>query len=191
MHLTSRFNEAMTYASKLHSSQKRKSTDVPYLSHLLGVTALTLQFGGDEDQAIAALLHDAVEDQGGLKTLDEIEKKYGRRVARIVDGCSDSYNFPKKPWLERKKEYIKKLETEPPETRLVSLADKVDNARAIILNLREEGRSTWNKFKGGREGSLWYYREVSAVFSRLGNDPLTHEFARLVAEMQRLDEEAV
>lgn len=190
MHLTQRFNEALLYAAKLHAGQKRKSSDIPYLSHLLGAAALTLQFGGDEDQAIAALLHDAVEDQGGLKTLAEIEQKFGKRVARIVDGCTDSYTIPKKPWLERKKQYILRLAGEPEDTRLVSLADKVDNARSIILNLQEDGRSTWNKFKGGREGSLWYYRELAAVFSRLANDPLTREFARLVGEMERLDKEA-
>jgi (p)ppGpp synthase/HD superfamily hydrolase len=190
MLLTQRFNEALLYAANLHAGQKRKSSDVPYLSHLLGAAALTLQFGGDEDQAIAALLHDAVEDQGGMETLAEIERRFGERVVRIVDGCTDSYTFPKKPWLERKKQYITRLAGEPPDTRLVSLADKVDNARSIILNLREDGRTTWHKFKGGREGSLWYYRELAAVFSRLGNDPLTREFIRLVDEMQMLDQEA-
>lgn len=190
MHLTVRYDDALTYAAKLHSLQSRKGSDVPYLSHLLAVSALTMQFGGSEDQAIAALLHDAVEDQGGLKTLEEIRQRYGEQVAQIVDGCTDSYTFPKKPWLERKRRYIERIAHEPKEVRLVSLADKVDNVRAINLNLREEGRKTWGKFKGGREGSLWYYRTLAETFCRLGDDLLTREFARLVDEMHRLDAQA-
>lgn len=186
MELSERFNEAFLYASFLHNGQTRKSSPTPYISHLLGVTALVLQHGGDEDQAMAALLHDAVEDQGGLETLDVIRSRFGEKVARIVDGCTDSYLTPKKPWLERKRFYIERLNREPEAVRLVSLADKVDNARAILTDLREDGRATWSKFKGGKEGTLWYYRALADVFSGFGGNALTREFLRLVEEIEGL-----
>ena len=184
--LTPRFQNALVFASQLHASQKRKGSSTPYIAHLLGVTALVLEAGGDEDQAIAALLHDAVEDQGGMRTLEIIRTRFGERVARIVDGCTDAHGLPKPPWKERKEEYITHLRSVPADVRLVSLADKVHNARAILADLRQQGAQTWDKFNGGKQGSLWYYRTLAEVFRATGDDPLTSEFTRLVDEMERL-----
>lgn len=183
MRITERFNEAVAYAAFLHRYQKRKASNIPYLTHLLAVASLVMGAGGTEDQVIAGLLHDAVEDQGGMPVLEDIRKRFGPQVAQIVDGCTDSYSMPKKPWLERKQAYIARLETESKVTLLVSLADKVDNARAIIRDLREDGESTWKKFNGGKDGTLWYYREIADVFTRRIESPLSRELARLVDEM--------
>lgn len=185
MELTKRFDDAFLYASHLHSGQKRKASLVPYISHLLAVTALVLQYGGDEDQAIAAMLHDAVEDQGGVEILAEIRSRFGERVARIVDGCTDSYTTPKRPWLERKKFYIERLKDEPSDVRLVSLADKVDNLRSIAADLEENGEETWTKFRGGKDGSIWYYRSLVDIFSEGEPGGLARVFSRLVDEIEK------
>lgn len=184
--LSSRFEEALVYATRLHSKQVRKGTSTPYIAHLLGVTALVLESGGDEDQAIAALLHDAVEDQGGYKTLGEIRFKFGKHVAEIVVGCTDAFRSPKPPWKQRKEEYIERLRSEPPEVRLVSLADKLHNARSILVDLRKDGEATWKKFNGGKQGTLWYYRSLVQVFQETGSDDMTEELVRAVTEMEEL-----
>lgn len=184
--LTSRFENALVFAFNLHQTQKRKSTNVPYFAHLMGVTALVLEAGGDEDTAIAALLHDAVEDQGGRSTLEKIQKQFGDRVAEIVDECTDSYTIPKPPWLERKKHYILNIRSASPEARLVSLADKLYNVRSIIDGLRQYGVETWKRFNGGREGTLWYYRALLIEFHQTGNDLLTENYTRAVEEMEKL-----
>jgi (p)ppGpp synthase/HD superfamily hydrolase len=184
--LTSRFEEAFIYASRLHAKQNRKGTKIPYIAHLLGVTALVLENGGDEDEAVAALLHDAVEDQGGLRTLQEIRRRFGDRVADIVDGLTDTYSFPKPPWRERKITYIDHLRSASPEVRRVSLADKLHNARAILFTLQSEGEKTWGRFHGGKSGTLWYYRTLVSVFQESGSDFLTSELARVVSHIERL-----
>lgn len=184
--LTSRFEEAFVYASRLHAKQNRKGTKIPYIAHLLGVTALVLENGGDEDEAVAALLHDAVEDQGGLRTLQEIRRRFGDRVADIVDGLTDTYSFPKPPWRERKITYIDHLRSASPEVRRVSLADKLHNARAILFTLQTEGEKTWERFHGGKSGTLWYYRTLVSVFQEGGSDFLTSELARVVSQIERL-----
>jgi (p)ppGpp synthase/HD superfamily hydrolase len=184
--LSQRFQDALVYAAQLHASQVRKGSTTPYIAHLLGVTALVLESGGDEEQAIAALLHDAVEDQGGMKTLEIIRKRFGERVARIVDGCTDARQMPKPPWKARKEAYIEHLRSVPPDVRLVSLADKVHNARAILADLRTQGSLTWDKFNGGRQGTLWYYHSLVEVFQATGNDFLTGELKRVVGEIERL-----
>ncbi len=184
--MTNRFQDALVYAAQLHAKQKRKGSETPYIAHLLGVTALVLEAGGDEDQAIAALLHDAVEDQGGVRTLEAIRLRFGERVARIVVGCTDAYQIPKPPWKERKEEYLEHLRSVPADVRLVSLADKLHNARAILADLRHQGEQTWGKFKGGRQGTLWYYRTLVEIFQATGSDALTDELARVVDEMERL-----
>src|SRR5271166_6381602 len=127
--LSSRFVRALGYAARLHARQLRKRTERPYIGHLLSVTSIVIEYGGDEDMAIAALLHDAVEDQGGIPRLREIRKKFGKRVAHIVDGCTDSYTEPKPPWLQRKRGYIERVSSESEDVRLVSAADKLSNAR--------------------------------------------------------------
>ncbi len=139
--LTNRFVEALGYAAELHLYQRRKGKGQPYVGHLLGVAAIVIQHGGGEDEVIAALLHDAVEDQGGLPRLDEIREKFGDRVARIVDGCTDSYEVSseKREWGERKRAYIEKVAHEPEDVRLVSAADKLANAREILSDYRAEG----------------------------------------------------
>jgi len=162
--LSSRFKEALIYATQLHAQQTRKRANTPYIAHLLSVAALVLESGGDEDEAIAALLHDAVEDQGGVKTLKEIQQRFGDKVADIVESCTDAYAFPKPPWRVRKEAYIAHIEAASPEARRVSLADKLHNARSILRDLRFDGEGTWEKFNGVKEGTLWYYRTLLPYF---------------------------
>lgn len=166
--LSDRFNEALVYAHNLHRHQPRKGRDIPYIGHLLGVASLVLENGGDEDMAIAALLHDAVEDQGGLPRRDEIAAKFGDRVARIVMGCTDSDSTDphnKAPWCDRKVSYIEHVTHEAdPDVRLVSVADKVHNARAILTDHYECGDTCFERFSGRKDGTLWYYRALVDAF---------------------------
>ena len=182
--LTERFEEALGYAAHLHALQKRKGTSIPYVAHLLSVTSLVLENGGDEDQAIAALLHDAVEDQGGLPTLQEIRRLFGERVARIVDGCTDAYVHPKPPWRKRKEDYLAHLRLAEADVRLVSLADKLHNARSILRDLRRDGPQSLSRFNGGRSGTLWYYRSLVTIFQELDDSLMVAELAEVVAEIE-------
>ena len=182
--LTERFEEALGYAAHLHALQKRKGTSIPYVAHLLSVTSLVLENGGDEDQAIAALLHDAVEDQGGLPTLQEIRRLFGERVARIVDGCTDAYVHPKPPWRKRKEDYLAHLRHAEADVRLVSLADKLHNARSILRDLRRDGPQSLSRFNGGRSGTLWYYRSLVTIFQELDDSLMVAELAEVVAEIE-------
>jgi GTP pyrophosphokinase len=182
----SKFIEAMAYASKLHSDQTRKGTNIPYLTHLLGVATLVLESGGDTDLAVAALLHDAVEDQGGLDTLQTIQDKFGESVASIVEGCSDSFTYPKPPWKERKKAYLSHLPTATPEVRLVSLADKLHNARSILRDLRENGIEIFDKFNGGKAGTMWYYYSLVSIFRETDKGFMVDELERVVQEIHKL-----
>ena len=183
--LSERFDDAFKYAHDAHRNQRRKKTDRPYISHLMGVASLVLQYGGDEEQAIAALLHDVVEDCGGAPRLVEIRAKFGERVARIVDGCTDSDEIPKPPWRERKERYIKRARTEPNDVLLVSAADKLYNMREILMDLRQHGSSVWERFQGRREGSLWYYRELIKAFREQAPQALVGELERTVEELDR------
>ena len=184
--LSCRFSQALEFAFTLHAGQFRKGGPTPYIAHLLGVTALVLEDGGDEDEAIAALLHDAVEDQGGLPTLDEIREHFGDRVAEIVDGCSDAYTTPKPPWRERKESYIERLSSAGLQVRRVSLADKVYNARTLLADLRREGAATWPRFNGGRFGTVWYFQALLEIFRQTETSPLVAELSRLVEEIERV-----
>ncbi len=184
--LGTRFEHALVYAARLHADQVRKGSQVPYIAHLLAVSALVLENGGNEDEAIAALLHDAVEDQGGYAQLDEIKARFGVQVAEIVAACSDSFVIPKPPWRERKEAYLLHLQKSPPSVRRVSLADKLHNARALLRDYRQEGERTWARFNGGREGTLWYYHRLVEVFQTTGSDPLTEELARVVETLEQL-----
>ena len=150
----------------------------------MSVASIVIAYGGDEEMAIAALLHDAVEDQGGRPRLREIRKKFGERVARIVDGCTDSYEEPKPPWLERKREYIARVAGEPEDTRLVSAADKLSNARDILQDLRADGDLAFERFQGKKEGTLWYYRTLVGEFRRAGSNALVEELDRVVTELE-------
>lgn len=183
--LTDRFDEALSYASRIHRAQRRKGTEIPYVSHLLAVASLTLEHGGDEDQAIAALLHDAAEDQGGAERLADIEARFGPGVAAIVADCTDAWTEPKPPWRARKEAYIAHLPGKPARSLLVSLADKTHNGRAIVADLRCHGAALWGRFAGGEEGTLWYYESLAAAFAQALPCPLADELARAVAEMRR------
>lgn len=184
--LSERLNEATVYALRLHAAQVRKGTPIPYAAHLFAVCALVLEDGGDEDEAIAALLHDAVEDQGGQATLAAIRERFGGRVAAIVWGCTDADVQPKPPWRARKEAYVAHLDEADASVRRVSLADKLHNARAIVADVRRHAPALWTRFTGGRDGTLWYYRALADAFLRLGCGDNAHELARVVAEMERL-----
>jgi (p)ppGpp synthase/HD superfamily hydrolase len=180
-----KFAWAFAYAARLHRGQRRKGTDKPYIGHLMSVTSIVIAYGGDEKMAIAALLHDAVEDQGGRKRLREIEKKFGKRVARMVDGCTDSYEETKPPWLERKRSYIARVAGEETDTQLVSAADKLSNARDILQDVRVDGDLAFERFQGKKAGTLWYYRALVTEFRKANSNPLVEELDRVVTELER------
>ncbi len=150
------------------------------------MTAIVLEHGGDEDEAIAALLHDAIEDQGGAATRDQIQRRFGDRVAAIVEGCTDADTMPKPPWRERKEKYIAHLATAQRSVLLVSAADKLHNARSIVDDYRQHGELLWQRFTGGRDGSLWYYREVTSALQARLPGQLTDELRRAVDELVRI-----
>jgi (p)ppGpp synthase/HD superfamily hydrolase len=179
-----RFERAFLFAAEKHAGQTRKTTTVPYIAHLMGVASLALEYGGDEDLAIAALLHDVVEDCGGAAMLKEVKRQFGRRVAKIVDGCTDSYGEPKAPWRERKENYLRHLKSADAGTRLVSAADKLNNVRSILSDYREVGESIWERFNGGREGTLWYYRALLGEFQRGKMNRLVREFEIAVLQLE-------
>ncbi len=181
--LSDRFQSALEMAFQLHRTQTRKQSQIPYFAHLMSVTALVLENGGSENQAIAALLHDAVEDQGGKPTLEKIKDKFGAEVADIVDGCTDAYTNPKPPWKERKIAYLEKLKSKPDTILLVSLADKVHNARTILRDLHLEGDNVWNKFNGGKSGTLWYYQSLANFFDTAPFPTLKKELRQLIEEI--------
>lgn len=182
--LSTRFEEALIFASRLHAKQTRKNSSIPYIAHLLGVTALVLEAGGNEDEAIAALLHDAVEDQGGRKTLFKIRNQFGEAVASIVEHCTDAFTSPKPPWQQRKETYIANIPNTPPEARRVSVADKLHNARTILRDLQTHGENTWAKFNGGKTGTLWYYRAIADAYKTLDDSYLIRELDRVVSQIE-------
>jgi (p)ppGpp synthase/HD superfamily hydrolase len=175
---------AFRYASEKHDGQARKQTLVPYLSHLMAVASLVLEAGGDEEMAIAALLHDVVEDCGGMPRLREVRKLFGGRVAKIVEGCTDSFGDPKAEWKQRKNDYLEHVKHADTETRLVSAADKLHNVRTILTDYRQDGENIWTRFSGKKEGTLWYYRALSDEFQRSSNR-LSRELAIVVSELEK------
>ena len=179
-----RFERALIFAHRKHNGQRRKKTAIPYISHLLGVAGLVLEAGGDEDLAIAGLLHDVVEDCGGASVLKEVRAQFGRRVAGVVEGCTDTDVAPKPPWRKRKEDYLKHLRNADADARLVSAADKLHNVSSILADYRESGESIWERFQGKREGTLWYYRALSEEFERKMSNRLTRELKRVVAELE-------
>jgi GTP pyrophosphokinase len=154
----------------------------------MGVASLVLEAGGDEDLAIAALLHDVVEDCGGAPMLKEVRRRFGQRVAKVVDGCTDADTYPKPPWRERKEQYLRHLKTADADTRLVSAADKLNNVRSILSDYRAVGESVWSRFKGGREGTLWYYRTLLDIFLRHKRNRITRDLELAVMELESLAE---
>jgi (p)ppGpp synthase/HD superfamily hydrolase len=180
-----RLQRAFRYAAQKHAGQTRKQTAVPYLSHLMAVAALVLEAGGDEDMAIGALLHDVVEDCGGMPRLREIRKAFGPRVARIVEGCTDAYDVPKPEWRERKKNYLREVKHADAETRLVSAADKLHNVRTILADHRLQGEDVWKRFTGKKDGTLWYYRALSDEYQRRSPTRVSGELELAVTELER------
>jgi GTP pyrophosphokinase len=183
---TDRFSSAMAYAWQVHHGQRRKGTGIPYIAHVLGVTAIAMEYGADEDQSIAALLHDAAEDGGGEATLAEIRARFGDVVADIVLGCSDSLvedPEDKLPWQERKENYLAHLESASPSVCLVSAADKLHNVRSIIRDYLEHGEEIWARFQGRRDGTLWYYETVAHTLVRRYYSQLTRDLQTAVDEL--------
>jgi (p)ppGpp synthase/HD superfamily hydrolase len=169
----------------------RKKTGIPFIAHILGVTAIAMEYGANETEAIAALLHDTVEDCGGAQRLRDIEKNFGNGVAGIVDGCTDTYETPKPPWLERKRAYIEHLKKSDSSTRLVSASDKLHNTRAILAELRRRGLEVFERFSGKKNGTLWYYRTLVIAFREHGDHAdLIDELDRVVTEIEQLVREA-
>src|SRR3954468_24542704 len=191
--LTEAFDRALALATEHHRRQLRKGTQIPYVSHLLGVASLVLEMGGSETEAIGALLHDAVEDGGGRPMLDGITDECAAGVPRIVEANSDSETEPKPPWYERKREYLDAIAHKRPDELRVSLADKLHNARAILLDYRTLGDPFWERFRSGAGPAVrWYYRELRAAFEARRDDlgpqatPALEEFGRTVEEVERL-----
>jgi len=179
-----KFERALLCASRLHKDQVRKGTSTPYITHLLAVASIVGENGGTEDEVVAALLHDAPEDQGGEATLREIRASFGDEVAEIVDGCTDTYEDPKPPWRGRKERYLAHLASAPDSVRLVSSADKLHNARTVLSDYRLFGEDLWARFNGKKVGTLWYYRAI--VDALRGECPIVGELDRVVTELERL-----
>jgi len=186
MRLSPHFEKALTYATRIHGGRLRKKTRIPYIAHILGVAAIAMEYGANETEAIAALLHDAVEDCGGAKRLRDIERKFGKKVARIVAGCTDTDRTPKPPWLERKKAYVAHVRHAPMPTKLVSASDKLHNVRAILMDYRKEGERLWSRFNGGKQGALWYYRALVKAFTGQRIEPLVQELNRTLTQLEFL-----
>jgi (p)ppGpp synthase/HD superfamily hydrolase len=194
LHLSSRFTDAVDYARHLHI-ERRKGTEIPYMAHLLGVAALVMGEAGHvpfpvtEEMIIAALLHDAAEDHGGELRLKDIEHSFGKSVARMVEGLSDSLEEDprrKADWTERKRTYLKRLRKEPPETQLISIADKLYNARAILEDYREIQSQIWKRFKRGRKDQLWYFDELLKVFRKSKLGRIVDEFERVLDNLRSI-----
>ena len=180
--LGERFEDALGFAARVHRSQRRKGGEIPYVGHLLGVCSLVIEDGGSEEEAIAALLHDAVEDQGGDNMLEQIRERYGVAVAEIVLACSDTTQTPKPDWRFRKEAYIAHLDDAPHAVLRVSLADKLYNARTLLRDYELDGEALWGRFdpSAGRDGELWYYGALAARFSELYPSPMATELADVV-----------
>jgi (p)ppGpp synthase/HD superfamily hydrolase len=181
-----KFENALIYATQLHRDQTRKGSEVPYITHLLIVAAIVGENDGTENEVVAALLHDAPEDRGGKDRLEDIRARYGDEVAEIVDGCTDTYEDPKPEWRPRKEAYVAHVAEAPPSVRLVSAADKLHNARSILADLRAVGNELWDRFTGGREGTLWYYRALVEAYAGVGSNPIVEELDRVVREIEAL-----
>jgi len=185
--LTERFEQAFVYAAQLHARQLRKGGSVPYISHLMSVAALVLEDGGDEDAAIAALLHDAVEDQGGAAIRIEIQRRFGDRVLQIVDACTESEQIPKPPWKQRKLQALAQMRQAKPEVLRVIIADKLHNLRSIWADWQRQGEQVWERFNASRTEVLWFYAScLDAVRDPGGNGEAPRFNSPMVLELQML-----
>lgn len=183
MRQTPRYAEALTYAAALHLQQKRKGSGIPYISHVLAVSSLVWEAGGSQEEAIASLLHDALEDQGEHTSYEEISSRFGPRVAEIVRACSDTEQVPKPPWRERKQAYLEHLRTADEGTLRVSLADKLHNARSIL----SDGPDVWARFSAGREEQLWYYGALADIFAERLPSPQSSGLVRVVIALADME----
>ena len=183
--LSSRLDEAFAYARNVHQQQTRKGTDAPYIGHLMGVASIVLDDGGSEDEAIAALLHDAAEDHGGRERLEDIRRRFGDTVAGIVEDCTDSWDTPKPPWAERKRAYIGHARHLPASSLRVSAADKVHNSYAILRDLRNIGEQVWERFNAPADDVVAYYEGLARAFREAGGGRLVDELDRIVRGIQR------
>jgi GTP pyrophosphokinase len=183
--LTERFDDAVRYAREVHAGQTRKGTGSPYIAHLLGVASIVLDDGGSEDEAIAALLHDAAEDHGGRVRLEDIRSRFGDAVARIVEDCTDSWDTPKPPWAERKHAYAHHARSLPMSSLRVSVADKVHNTYAILRDLRNEGEKIWERFAAAADDVLFYYQSLVRAYREAGGGKLVDELERIVRGIER------
>jgi GTP pyrophosphokinase len=194
--LGERFERALAWASELHRDQRRKGSNIPYVAHVLAVASIAIEHGATEDEAIAALLHDSIEDQGAAfggaeKLRAAIRERFGDAVLAIVEGCTDSDTIPKPPWKQRKQAFLERLEKAPPSVLLVVCADKLHNARSTVVDLarttdRADRNAYLEKFNGGREGTLWYYRTVGKILLERMPGQLADELARAVLELSLL-----
>ena len=181
-----KYLEALNFAFKLHSKQFRKGTKIPYFFHLFSVSNHVIENGGDTDEAIAGLLHDAVEDQGGEKTLKLIKKKFGNKVAKIVEDCTDDKVIPKPPWFERKKQYILDLKKKPQSSLLVSICDKTHNATCIVNDYSRVGKKLWKRFSAKPKQIYWYYESLEKCYSKYlkGHKVLKQNYFKIIKEMK-------
>ncbi len=183
--LSSRFDDALLWACELHREQTRKGSGAPYISHLMAVASLVMEAGGDEDEAIGAVLHDAIEDQGGPRTREEIRRRFGDRVTALVDGCTDAEELPKPPWRERKEAFIASIRSAPASVRLIVTADKLHNVSCSIADLEREGPEAWERFRG-REKALWYCRSITLALEEAGGNALTPRLRRALDKLAEL-----
>ena len=183
--LSGRFDDAFRYAHEVHANQYRKGTNAPYISHLMGVASIVLDDGGDEEQTIAALLHDAAEDHGGRERLEDIRTRFGDAVARIVEDCTDSWETPKRPWLERKQHYVQHARQLPQASLRVAAADKVHNTYAILRDLRNSGEAVWERFSAAPDDVMSYYEGLVRAFRESGGGRLVDELDRIVRGIRR------
>ncbi len=190
MPYSEKFEEALFYAARLHRDQTRKGSGVPYITHLLAVAAIVGENDGTEAEVVAALLHDAPEDMGGRERLEEIRQRFGDAVAQIVAGCTDTYEDPKPAWRPRKEAYVAHVAETSPSVRLVSAADKLHNARSILADLRSLGEELWDRFTGGKEGTLWYYRALTEAYKRAGANAIVEELDRVVRKIEALAQQS-
>jgi GTP pyrophosphokinase len=183
--LTGRFDEAFAYAHEAHASHVRKGSGTPYLGHLMGVASIVIDDGGSEDEAIAALLHDAAEDSGGRARLEDIRARFGERVAKIVEDCTDAWTEPKAPWADRKHAYAEHARTLGAASLRVSAADKVHNAYAILRDLRNTGERVWERFNASSDDVVAYYHSLVRAYREAGGGRLVDELDRIVRAIER------
>ncbi|MBI5535354.1 MAG: HD domain-containing protein [Deltaproteobacteria bacterium] len=181
-----RMEQALVTAHRIHSDQRRKGTGIPYLTHLMAVSALVGEYGGDQDQMIAALLHDSLEDRPERISREKLTELFGWRVAHIVVGCSDCVCKPKPPWEPRKRAYLERVRHDDPSVKLVVTADKVHNTRALVRDYRSVGEPMWLRFNADKHQQCWYLRSCVGALSQGWSHPILDAFEAVVSELELL-----